>query len=259
MQPQHLELARGQLAERGRQRRLERAGGRRTNSSISRRVIDGASSASPAATTWIAVDELLRRGVLEQEAARAGAQRLVDVLVEVERGQHQHPRSVVAARRGAGASPRGRRGPASGCPSGRRRACSARAASSASRPSAASPTTSMSGLGSRIMRKPRGRAPGRRRSGRGCSCGGVLSRGSRAADAKPPPSPRAGLERRRRTAPRARACRRARGRPSPSPFGRAVVRDLELDLVRAVADDDPRHARGPACLSAFVSASWTIR
>ena len=43
------------------------------------------------------LDELLGRRVLEHEAARAGAQRLVDVLVEVERGQDQDPRPLVAA------------------------------------------------------------------------------------------------------------------------------------------------------------------
>ena len=59
-------------------------GGRRMNSSITRFVIAGERSASPAATTWIAEGQLLGRRVLEHEAARAGPQRLVDVLVEVE-------------------------------------------------------------------------------------------------------------------------------------------------------------------------------
>jgi hypothetical protein len=44
--------------------------------------------------------ELLRRHVLEQEPAGARAQRLVDVLVEVERGEHEHARGHVAAQRG---------------------------------------------------------------------------------------------------------------------------------------------------------------
>src|SRR5829696_9734409 len=39
--------------------------------------------------------ELFRRIVLEYEAAGAGAERLVDVLVEIERRQDQDPRSVV--------------------------------------------------------------------------------------------------------------------------------------------------------------------
>jgi len=37
-------------------------------------------------------DELLGRLVLEHEPAGAGVQRLVDVLVEVERREHEHPR-----------------------------------------------------------------------------------------------------------------------------------------------------------------------
>jgi hypothetical protein len=59
------------------------AGGRRTNSSITRRVTDGASSASPDP-----VDELLGGDVLEEKPARANPERVVDVLVHVERGQH---------------------------------------------------------------------------------------------------------------------------------------------------------------------------
>ena len=71
-----------------------RAAPTRANSSIRRRVTVGASSASPAATARIAVDELLGRRVLEQEAARAGLQRVVDVLVEVEGGEDEHARRV---------------------------------------------------------------------------------------------------------------------------------------------------------------------
>ena len=66
-------------------------------------------------------EQLLGRVVLEHEAARAGAQRLVDVLVEVERRQDQDPRGC-RRRRGSAASPRGRRARACGCPSARRRA-----------------------------------------------------------------------------------------------------------------------------------------
>ena len=51
-------------------------------------MIDGASSASPFPTERIAFDELLRRDVLEQEAAGSGAERVVDVLVHVEGRQH---------------------------------------------------------------------------------------------------------------------------------------------------------------------------
>ena len=54
-------------------------------------MIDGARSASP----WPdvdRVDELLGADVLEQEAARAGADRLVDVLVQVEGGEDEDAR-----------------------------------------------------------------------------------------------------------------------------------------------------------------------
>ena len=60
-------------------------------------MIDGASSASPFATARIAVDEPLRRDVLQQEAARAGAQRVEDVLVHVEGRQHHDLRVACAA------------------------------------------------------------------------------------------------------------------------------------------------------------------
>ena len=48
----------------------------------------GRAATRPGATALDGIDELVRRSVLEQEAARAGAQRLVDVLVEVERREH---------------------------------------------------------------------------------------------------------------------------------------------------------------------------
>jgi hypothetical protein len=51
-QPEDLELPGGQPAQPARWADAGR--GRRTNSSISRRVIEGARSASPPATTWIA-------------------------------------------------------------------------------------------------------------------------------------------------------------------------------------------------------------
>ena len=44
-----------------------------------------------------AVHELLRRHVLQQEAARARAQGVVDVLVEVEGGEHEHARPLALA------------------------------------------------------------------------------------------------------------------------------------------------------------------
>ena len=89
---QHLELAGGQVLELG--GGVPDAGGRRTNSSIRRLVIVGREQRVAAGDDLDRLDELLGRGVLEQEAARARAQRLVDVLVEVEGRQHQHPRAV---------------------------------------------------------------------------------------------------------------------------------------------------------------------
>ena len=44
------------------------------------------------------VDQFGGGGVLEQEAAGAGPQRLIHVVVEVERGEHQHPRPLRAGR-----------------------------------------------------------------------------------------------------------------------------------------------------------------
>ena len=119
--------------------------------------------------------ELLGGRVLEQEAGGAGAQRLEDVLVEVEGGQHQHPRLDAGLRRAAG-SRRCRRARASGCPSGSRPA-------PAARPSRRPPRRS------RPRRPPRSRArrraasgtrpapcPGRRRSPPGWSCRCLLQR-----------------------------------------------------------------------------------
>ena len=59
--------------------------------------------------------ELLRRGVLEQEAARAGPQRAEDVVVEVERGQHEGA-AVGAPGRRSGGPPRSRPPAACGRP-----------------------------------------------------------------------------------------------------------------------------------------------
>ena len=56
-----------------------------------RRVTLGARSASPRATTRIGVEHVLGRCVLEQEPAGAGPDRGVHVVVDVERGQHDHP------------------------------------------------------------------------------------------------------------------------------------------------------------------------
>ena len=67
-----------------------RGGCWRANSSITARVTAGARSASPRATILHGGGDLLGRRVFEHEPARAGAQRVVDVGVEPERGQDQH-------------------------------------------------------------------------------------------------------------------------------------------------------------------------
>ena len=89
------------------------------------------------------VEQRGRLGVLEQEAAGAVPQRLEDVLVELERRQHDHP--DVGQRRGRAATSASRPSPSStgirmsqSTTSGRAR----RTSSSPSRPSPASPTSS---------------------------------------------------------------------------------------------------------------------
>ena len=72
------------------------------------------------------LDEQLGPGVLEQEAAGAGPQRAVDVLVEVERrDDHDGDRVRRRPARRAGGSPRCRPARASGCRTGTRRAAAA--------------------------------------------------------------------------------------------------------------------------------------
>ena len=167
MQLQHLDLARCQLLELGRRRRAAAGGGCRTNSSITRRVTAGASSASPARDRADPLDELLRRHVLEQEAARAGAKRLVDVLVHVERRQHHDLRlgSPSASSRRVASIPSisGMR-TSIRTTSGRRR-CTSSTASPRSTPRRRPPFRPRR-RGSSGTR--RGRAPGRRRSRPGC-------------------------------------------------------------------------------------------
>ena len=137
--------------------------------SSSRRVTRGATTASPRR----------RRG--SRPAAASGGASLSRkplaparrpgerVLVEVERGEDEHPRGAAASRR-SGASPRSRRRRASARPSARRRGRSAAVSATASSPSPASPTTDD------VRPAPRGpcgsrsaAAPGRRPAGRG-SC-----------------------------------------------------------------------------------------
>ena len=80
----------------------------------------------------------LARGVLEQEARRAGAQRAEDVLVEIEGREDEHPAAPASCAVASIPSIRGMRTSIS-TTSGR----SSRASRTASRPSSASPTTSI--------------------------------------------------------------------------------------------------------------------
>ena len=116
-QPQHLR------SREVRTRRARRLGGRRAGGEAldQPRVTDGREQRAAVRDHADRGDQLLLGRVLEQEAARPGAQRLVDVLVEVERGQHEHPRTPVRRRRGSAGSPRCRPCRASGRPSARRR------------------------------------------------------------------------------------------------------------------------------------------
>src|SRR5215216_986011 len=66
------------------------AGGVSTNAAMSRRTSDGASTDSPWAT-WCTAASRSAGCVLEQEPACACPQGGMDVLVQVERGQHDHP------------------------------------------------------------------------------------------------------------------------------------------------------------------------
>ena len=90
----------------------------------------GASSASPAATARTRRTSRSGGASLSRKPLAPGAQRVVDVLVEVEGGEHQHP---ARRRRPARAWPRCRRAAACGRPSARRRDAARRAASTASR------------------------------------------------------------------------------------------------------------------------------
>ncbi len=109
----------------------------------------------------------------------------------------------------------------------------------------------------------RARAPGRRRSAGGRSSQRSAlwpsSEGSRARASRR--RPRGRCRARRRRAARARACPRGRGRTRRrARCARAVVADLERRARRS-ADQSTVTVVGarPACLSALVRASWTIR
>ena len=68
------------------------------NCSISRRVMFGASKASPAATHPHRAEQVVGQRVLQQEPARTGAQRIEHVLVEVEGREDEDARATVARR-----------------------------------------------------------------------------------------------------------------------------------------------------------------
>ena len=202
------------------------------------------------------------RDVLEQEAAGAGVQRVVHVLVEVEGGQHQDPRAGRVGRDdppgrldpvhdrhahvhqhdvGAllAAQPHGLRAVGRGADDGEVR------------------------LGVEQRRRSRrARPPGRRRLRCGSAAHGVaLGIGRTASTTNPPPGAGPGRERRRRPSRRARACP-ARPcppvgvvRPVPGPLSRTRTQQR----VRAVVAARRRPPRPVACRRALVSASCTMR
>ena len=214
-----------------------------------------------------AVGELLGRDVLEQEAAGARAQRVVDVLVEVEGREHQDLRAV-AGRRARGGSPRCRRARACGCPSARRRA---RAAAPARPPAGRR----------RPRRRRRGRPRRRGSSGSPARTSAWSSAISTRTALTPPPPPssrpaRAGASHgsgsrrraagrpraRRRRASRARACRRGRGRRRRRARSRAGPGPRSR--ISSSSSRSPQRTRTSvgarsAYLSAFVSPSCTTR
>ena len=104
-QPQHLGLARGQ---RGRASAGRRPAARPQPGELGDQPPGdaGASSASPAATTRTASNSRSAVTSLSRKPLAPGAQRVVDVLVEVERGQDEHPRARLAGGRRAAGSPR---------------------------------------------------------------------------------------------------------------------------------------------------------
>ena len=221
-------------------------------------MIAGASSASPPGDDVDRGDQLLRRRVLEQEAAGAGPQRLVDVLVEVERGQHQHARRVA----GRGEDPPGRLEPVE---SGIRMSirttsgCSSRAASTASR----AVGRLADDLDVRLRLEDHPEAGAHQRlvvddqdadGHRGRSCHAAAAPRPEAAA-----RPRAGVELAAEERDPLAHADQAVAAAAVVALAAPVVRDLELDIVAAVADGAPSACAGPACLSTFVSASCTIR
>ena len=254
---QHLALALGELGETG--RGLGRGGRRAARELGDDGARDRGREQRRAARHHAdGVEQLLRRGVLEHEPAGARAEGVEHVVVEAEGGEHEHPHLVAQRRedpprgldpvelrhpdvehRDVRLARRGRRRP----PAGRRRPRRPRSCRTRSRRSCAA---------------RREREPGRRPAGPG-------SRGpaGAAGAARAPRSRRRGAgpwRGRHRTWRRARASRRGRGRPPGPPSAAsapssAISMSSSLSPYRTVT----RARAGPACLSALVSASWTMR
>ena len=149
---EHLALALGEL-RRGRRLGVGAGGAWAANSSMSRRVTDGASRASPAATTRTASTRS-SAGVSLSRKPLAPARSAANTYSSRSKVVRISTRGGSGCGGDAGGGLDAVEARACGCPSGRRRAGPASASSIASSPSAASPTTSMSGSASRIIRKP---------------------------------------------------------------------------------------------------------
>ena len=238
-QLQHLQLACGELADRG-----GMAGGRgagRGELLDDGAVIAGASSASPASNGSHPVDQLRPRHILQQEAAGPRQHRLVHVLVEVERGQDQNA--------GRPAPP-----PGPGWPGDRRpgmrmsirttsgRSLRASATASAPLPEPRPPRFLLRGPGSSETRP--GPGPGRPPSG-GWSQGQPGAHGEPADGGGPAPTYRR-TERPARSSRPGHAPLRVPG-CAPGP----IVRDLQLERVGSVAEG-PRRGLAPRA-----SAHWS--
>ena len=247
-QAQHLALALGQLGD--------RPGGRGAGRRAAHEVLDQAPRERRGEQRVAGghdahgVDQLLAADVLQQEAARAGLHRLVDVLVAVEGGEHQHPRGAAAVGHQA---PRGLDAVHPGHADVHQHDVGAQLAGEVDRPAA------VLGLG-RPPRCPPGRrgssrtrrapAPGRRRSGPGSSrrAHGLERQARDQGEAALRARPRPQVARRR--ARRARACRpgRARRRWRRRPRPRPSSRTSSSSSARAVAQDHLARCAGPGVL-----------
>ncbi len=183
--------------------------------------------------------QLGRLGVLGEEAARAVPQRVEDVLVQLERGQHDHPGAAPApGRRRSAGSPRCRRCRASVRPSARCPAAPRATAATAASPSAASPTSAMSVLVVDRARAGRsGPGPGRRRARPGSRRGARQRQRQRRGD---PEAARPGAGRPTACRPARSPAARIPAMPGPGPSSSTDaaapgVGHLDLDRVRPVA------------------------